>query len=108
MKSNVWSVGPVSDFAVALHCLQAMLNRIAYLQSEEAKIDRDIDKARKRTEELLGRKAEKAKKVKDEDVLKAASDVLQALASTEPSAIVTRRTSRPSSVTGVCMRLLAN
>jgi hypothetical protein len=79
------------------------MNRIAYLQSEEAKIDRDIDKARKRTEELLSRKAEKAKKVNDEDVIKAASDVLQALANTAPSVMASRRASRPSSVTGVCM-----
>ncbi len=53
-----------------------MLNRIALLQSEEARLDRDIVNTHKRMQDLLSRKAEKAK---HEDVAVAVSDVLSAL-----------------------------
>ena len=56
--------------------LQAALNRIAFLKAEESKMDREIENARKRTLELLSRKAEKAEKVHDEDVLSTTKDIL--------------------------------
>ena len=59
--------------------LQAMLNRINFLQSEECKLDRDIDAAKKRALEALSRKAEKAEKSKDNDVLTTTKDILGSL-----------------------------
>ncbi|GAX73866.1 hypothetical protein CEUSTIGMA_g1316.t1 [Chlamydomonas eustigma] len=59
--------------------LQSMLNRINFLKSEEAKFDREIENARKRTRDLLARKAEKAERSKDEDLLSTAKDILGAL-----------------------------
>ena len=56
--------------------LQAALNRIAFLKAEESKMDREIENARKRTLELLSRKAEKAEKVHDEAVLTTTKDIL--------------------------------
>ena len=60
--------------------LQAALNRIAFLKQEESKIDRDIENARKRTLELLSRKAEKAEKLKDGEVLSTTKDILGSIA----------------------------
>jgi hypothetical protein len=59
--------------------LQAMLNRINFLQFEELKMDRDIEASRRRALEALSRKAEKAEKSKDEDVLSTAKDILGSL-----------------------------
>lgn len=56
-----------------------MMNRITFLKCEEAKLDRDIANTRKRTEELLSRKAERTK---DDDVLKATQDVLSTIKGT--------------------------
>ncbi|KAJ9512313.1 hypothetical protein QJQ45_012908 [Haematococcus lacustris] len=61
---------------------QALLNRISYLQNEEAKLDRDIEGTRKKTEALLSRKVECSR---DQDVARAANDVLLALKSDRPS-----------------------
>ncbi|KAL6763766.1 hypothetical protein V8C86DRAFT_3022713, partial [Haematococcus lacustris] len=62
--------------------VQALLNRISYLQNEEAKLDRDIEGTRKKTEALLSRKVECSR---DQDVARAANDVLLALKSDRPS-----------------------
>ena len=58
---------------------QTMQNRINFLQSEESKLDRDIENARKRTRDLLARKVEKAEKLRDDDVLCTAKDIIGAL-----------------------------
>jgi hypothetical protein len=65
--------------AICPPSMQSMLNRINFLKSEEAKFDREIENARKRTRDLLARKAEKAEKSKDEDLLSTAKDILGAL-----------------------------
>jgi hypothetical protein len=56
-----------------------MLNRISFLRSEEAKLDREIENAKKKALELLSRKAEKAEKLKDEEVAIAAKDIIEAI-----------------------------
>lgn len=52
---------------------QAMLNRIAFLKSEECKIDREIEAAKRRALEALARKAERSN---DVDVSSTAKDIL--------------------------------
>lgn len=61
---------------------QAMLNRISFLRSEEAKLDRDIDVAKRRALELLSRKAEKAEKVQDAELAATAKDILEVVGPT--------------------------
>eukprot|EP00955_Chlamydomonas_euryale_P042125 352210-Chlamydomonas_euryale.AAC.7 len=61
---------------------QAMLNRISLLRSAETKLDRDIEAAKRRALELLSRKAERAQKAADDDVVSAIKDVLGAVAGT--------------------------
>ncbi|KAG1664176.1 hypothetical protein FOA52_011352 [Chlamydomonas sp. UWO 241] len=55
---------------------QAMLNRISFLRSQEATLDRDIETAKRRALELLQRKAEKAEQALENDVAAALKDVL--------------------------------
>mmetsp|Transcript_20577 Transcript_20577/g.45043 ORF Transcript_20577/g.45043 Transcript_20577/m.45043 type:complete len:472 (-) Transcript_20577:196-1611(-) len=65
--------------------LQAMLNRIGYLQSEEAKIDRDIENARNKARDMLSRKAEKAEKLNDQDVAATAKEIIGTISTPPPA-----------------------
>ena len=85
-SSSVVHAGPLqSSHATPLLVLpmpQAMLNRISFLRSEEAKLDRDIDVAKRRALELLSRKAEKAEKVQDAELAATAKDILEVVGPT--------------------------
>ena len=57
--------------------MQAMLNRVSFLELEEAKIDREIEKTRRRAADLLERQAQKSG---DEDITSTVKDVLTIVA----------------------------
>jgi hypothetical protein len=58
--------------------MQAILNRVSYLQMEEAKLEREIRNARKRAEELLASKVQRAQAGQDVQAVAEVLDALQA------------------------------
>lgn len=57
-----------------------MLNRIAYLAQEEARIDRDILNMRKKAAEMLNRQGQR-----DDDIANTAKEILSTIPTTQGS-----------------------